>query len=686
MPQAFQNCVGALAHELGAIRDVSPLPDTEDRLRAEADRLQLSALCLSGGGVRSASFCLGVLQTLARAGLLKQFDYLSTVSGGGYIGSFLQLLIGRLGVAGAEVALGGPVASDALKALRNDTNYLSPGGDLFSLNTWAGLVLYVRNVLLNFAVYLPLILLPVQLAILARTSVWAIAHSLAAKSVFLALSGLALAFATFGTATSLPDHRQNRNDAAIAYASQSTINRWIFWPALFYAAFASFSLGRMEGWDTPLLSLLSVVGAYALGLSAGYVAAWINAGRKSDVAFRLYWRNAGAWLFATAASTGIVCLGWWLLRFVGASQEAQVITVAGPLWFLIALSIHSTVFVGVRKESDFFDLDREWLARLNAMKLRAGLVWGLFCFACLSITWFLAVRGDTGSWAAWIASGGAGGSGGLAAWLGQQAKAKVGALVSEPDKLQQPYLNTLLPLLSGIFILGFIAALGRIADLTDGAAQTSWQALGPKWFIPNVPLPVFIVPTLFAILLCWLVWFINRRVNVNRYSMHAVYRNRLSRAFLGSARRDRHPDPFTDFDPGDNIPLKTLAAEQGHRKLFPVPEPHAESDSGRGRSLVGTDGHGLHRDAARLRGAVIAPVHSGAARATSGRLLADRPVRRSRKSRRPNPSQWPESRDGNDDFRRCGQPELGLPFLSADGLRDDAVQRAPGRLATQPGS
>ena len=251
------------------------------------------------------------------------------------------------------------------------------------------------------------------------------------------------------------------------------------------------------------------------------------------------------------------------------SQEAQVITVAGPLWFLIALSIHSTVFVGVRKESDFFDLDREWLARLNAMKLRAGLVWGLFCFACLSITWFLAVRGDTGSWAAWIASGGAGGSGGLAAWLGQQAKAKVGALVSEPDKLQQPYLNTLLPLLSGIFILGFIAALGRIADLTDGAAQTSWQALGPKWFIPNVPLPVFIVPTLFAILLCWLVWFINRRVNVNRYSMHAVYRNRLSRAFLGSARRDRHPDPFTDFDPGDNIPLKTLAAEQGHRKLFP---------------------------------------------------------------------------------------------------------------------
>src|SRR5712692_5482641 len=38
-----------------------------------------SALCLSGGGIRSASFALGVLQALARHGLLKHFHYLSTV-------------------------------------------------------------------------------------------------------------------------------------------------------------------------------------------------------------------------------------------------------------------------------------------------------------------------------------------------------------------------------------------------------------------------------------------------------------------------------------------------------------------------------------------------------------------------------------------------------------------------------
>src|SRR4029077_8219675 len=50
----------------------------------------LAALCLSGGGIRSASFGLGVLQGLARFGLLGQFHYLSTVSGGGYIGSWLS--------------------------------------------------------------------------------------------------------------------------------------------------------------------------------------------------------------------------------------------------------------------------------------------------------------------------------------------------------------------------------------------------------------------------------------------------------------------------------------------------------------------------------------------------------------------------------------------------------------------
>jgi len=51
------------------------------------------ALALSGGGIRSATFSLGVLVALAGRGLLPQFDYLSTVSGGGYLGSFLSAFL-----------------------------------------------------------------------------------------------------------------------------------------------------------------------------------------------------------------------------------------------------------------------------------------------------------------------------------------------------------------------------------------------------------------------------------------------------------------------------------------------------------------------------------------------------------------------------------------------------------------
>jgi hypothetical protein len=43
-------------------------------------------VALSGGGIPSATFCLGVLQSFARAGQLGTIDYLSTVLGGGYIG------------------------------------------------------------------------------------------------------------------------------------------------------------------------------------------------------------------------------------------------------------------------------------------------------------------------------------------------------------------------------------------------------------------------------------------------------------------------------------------------------------------------------------------------------------------------------------------------------------------------
>lgn len=50
---------------------------------------------LSGGGIRSATFCLGVFQALASFKLLRKIDYISSVSGGGYFASFLGRLFSR---------------------------------------------------------------------------------------------------------------------------------------------------------------------------------------------------------------------------------------------------------------------------------------------------------------------------------------------------------------------------------------------------------------------------------------------------------------------------------------------------------------------------------------------------------------------------------------------------------------
>lgn len=53
----------------------------------------LNGLCISGGGVRSATLGLGMMQAFMKAGKMKYFDYMSTVSGGGYIGSCLSSIL-----------------------------------------------------------------------------------------------------------------------------------------------------------------------------------------------------------------------------------------------------------------------------------------------------------------------------------------------------------------------------------------------------------------------------------------------------------------------------------------------------------------------------------------------------------------------------------------------------------------
>ena len=100
----------------------------------------VSGLALSGGGVRSATFCLGVLQSLARSRLLRRFDLLSTVSGGGYIGGFLGRFYDRLRTPATAGTSSAPPPADRVEHeladpdskvvdwLRKHGNYIAPQG------------------------------------------------------------------------------------------------------------------------------------------------------------------------------------------------------------------------------------------------------------------------------------------------------------------------------------------------------------------------------------------------------------------------------------------------------------------------------------------------------------------------------------------------------------------------------
>jgi hypothetical protein len=128
-----------------------------------------TALCLSGGGVRSAAFNLGVLQGLARLELLSQFHYLSTVSGGGYIGSWLVAWRHRCPKGILDVTRGlswpDPIGDAAvprrvpyaISNLRRGTNYLTPVKGILSPDAWATIVVVGRNLILNHLVIVPLI-------------------------------------------------------------------------------------------------------------------------------------------------------------------------------------------------------------------------------------------------------------------------------------------------------------------------------------------------------------------------------------------------------------------------------------------------------------------------------------------------------------------------------------------------
>ena len=111
-------------------------------------RESLVGLALSGGGIRSATFGLGVLESLKGRGLLNQVDYLSTVSGGGYIGGWLSANCVRSARRNEDWLDEKADWTESIRHLRRYSNYLAPKVGLLSADSWTMATVWIRNTLL----------------------------------------------------------------------------------------------------------------------------------------------------------------------------------------------------------------------------------------------------------------------------------------------------------------------------------------------------------------------------------------------------------------------------------------------------------------------------------------------------------------------------------------------------------
>lgn len=543
-----------------------------------AKDLKLSALCMSGGGIRSAAFCLGVLQALAKQRLLDQFDYLSTVSGGGFIGGWLQILIRELGGIGSvEDAIVQPRPA-ALRRLRAFTNYLTPQTGPFSSDTWAGAVIYLRNLLINWAVFAPLFLLLALIPIGYRTAIWTFSDFTWVNVAVLVGAGSALLGGISRACSLLPSHREHRPPSGLtpAYASTESIEWSVVFPAFSWIflipCLAEFAIVRGHpwlahdaNWIVPLVYLVVMI--------MGYCLAWWFQSYRTDPGFRLFRANFVRWV---TASIGSALLTWLLLNVAISVlshrpkpllDTALVLTVFAPLGLAVVHVLQTALYVALRRETELADLDREWLGRVNAMILRPAVGWVILAFCCLIITVLIPLV-EPGAIATW--SGGrisvvgaiTALIGGVTAWLGK-IWPSIQTFVDKPavwDRVKA-YLPAILCILFAACLLivcgGVLQSVLAHLQIIVGNGPVKEQS---RWL--PLALQVIVAATLFLGVTTF------QHVNVNRFSMHAVYRNRLVRAFLGSARNTREPDPFTGFDPDDNAPFSSLRETAG--SLFPV--------------------------------------------------------------------------------------------------------------------
>ena len=644
MPQPTLSLYEVLSEEYVRLHGQAP-PQTTG---SEAEKLKAlfgaihqlreprTALCISGGGIRSATFALGVIQRLAALGVLPQFDYLSTVSGGGYIGSWLSSYARRNaeGMSGvAKELTGAPSTADPLKPevdplcwLRSFSNYLTPRLGLLSGDTWAFVASYLRNLILNWLVFVPLL---IALLAVPRLSI-AFLHTDHDTAWFASLAAVLFIVATAVLAYARP----------VSYKTNGWLTNGLFLRAVFFP-FLLASICFVLYWGSvrdvsqmpwPCIGMgiiaISALSSFIYMLrfaeaaqserignvredssKAGYVRKKfvheiIAATVSGTVAAALLYA-AGRWLFDPKKTVELPQLSSWhaIPPNLSSSPGELFLCLAVPL-VLGILFVQATVFVGV---ASWFneEYDREWWGRAAGWVLVAAAVWIGFTA--------IAIYGPIAIYEAPRLFTLIGGASGLFSILAGRSS-KTAANAKEEETTAGPasmLVNAGLVLLGPIFIVAILSLLSlctsvviftvrdqatiskkdigfysrasyeitdraKLSDHSERILRTNrfaaieedkLKSLEHLWTVDHTTIPEGLILVFGFAALGFAVSFF---VGVNQFSLHGLYRNRLVRAYLGASRYTREPNAFSGFDPNDNVNMYRLRPEMLWANSFPT--------------------------------------------------------------------------------------------------------------------
>jgi predicted acylesterase/phospholipase RssA len=605
-----------LDRELDRVNDSRTKRDVPVEARPD----NLIGLAFSGGGIRSATFNLGILQALAQKRLLGKFDYLSTVSGGGYIGSWLAALTRRLT---APMAV--PSFGEVEKALspcryeqdrRSETpvvhwlrlysNYLTPHTGVVSGDTWAMIGTWLRNVILNQMI---LGMVFVSAFVLCQSALSPLVkmednddgmNFLIAGGIvlFLACVSMAVNVVVEAPPNEIPKTWFQRIKA---WFRRIQVTLTVMLPFVVACVLLNCALWQNLYFADKSIGLWAGVGAVFYFVVWGIVAVMALGRRKlrklHGKPIKLMISVVALLVFSPVAGAGGGCLLFayvLLLRHLPSWIDTStdwVVVVFGSGVLMVIMLLAGILHLGLVGRGSM-DVVREWWARLGGYLMLITLGWlllaGISAFAPLGVRWLFTFKFSSfTAIGLWILHNVAGVKAASSATTSGKniydvnAK-KDSAAVSDDaagsgswisKALESPrVLNAVAKAAPYVFIVGLVLLLSTAVHIATGLAfqfadtAKLWSlnsglkmpALSEQyWAIlegaPRVWLPC--IGGIFILAAIGLSW----RVDVNDFSLHHFYRNRLVRCYLGASNPDRMAEPFTGFDPGDDLPLYELA-------------------------------------------------------------------------------------------------------------------------------